>query len=186
MGSIEIYAVGLLIMLWTGVLPLRAVASQILFLLVAIALEGMVLRFRLGLTRKQSMQYAVTVNLLSTVMGWMVFFIVERWLPDGVRSMLIGYVFFGVKEFSPMLLMMGFGAFLATFLLKIQGMDLLDLVMEEPKEVVPIEERSKFRGRKRRQTDNFQTIPNRSLALLWANACSFSAISLLLVLGLFM
>jgi hypothetical protein len=186
MGSIKIYAVGLLIMLWTGVLPLRAVASQILFLLVAIALEGMVLRFRLGLTRKQSMQYAVTVNLLSTVMGWMVFFIVERWLPDGVRSMLIGYVFFGVKEFSPMLLMMGFGAFLATFLLKIQGMDLLDLVMEEPKEVVPIEERSKFRGRKRRQTDNFQTIPNRSLALLWANACSFSAISLLLVLGLFM
>jgi hypothetical protein len=173
-------------MLWTGVMPLRAVAFQILFLLVAIALESMILRSRLGLPRQQSMYYAVMINLLSTIVGWMLFFIVEPWLPETVRSVLIGYVFFGIKDIPPSLIMAGFGIFLATFFLKVQGMDLLDLAMEERQtpEAPDPKERSKFKGRKRR-VEGFQKLPNRPLAVLWANACSFSAISLLLILRYF-
>ncbi len=173
-------------MLWTGVLPLRAVAFQILFLLVAIALESFVLRTRLRLTRQQSMYYAVIINLLSTVVGWMVFFITEPWLPEDIRSILIGYIFFGIRDIPTGLVLCGFLVFLATFGLKLQGMELLDLAMEEINApVIPPEEVGKFRGRKRRY-ENFQKLPDRTLAVLWANACSFSAISILMAIRYFL
>jgi hypothetical protein len=173
-------------MLWTGIMPLRAVAFQILFLLVAIAIEAMILHVKLGLNRQQSVRYAVMINLLTTVVGWMIFFIVEPWLPEYLRSMLIGFVFFGIRDIPPMVIMLGFGIFLGTFLLKVQGMDLLDILMEEtPTNDVPPEERGKFRGRKRRRPEAFTKLPNRPLAVLWANAASFTAISLLLVLRYF-
>jgi hypothetical protein len=172
-------------MLWTGIMPLRAVAFQILFLLVAIALEAMILHLKLGLNRQQSVRYAVLINLLTTVVGWMIFFIVEPWLPDYPLSLLIGFVFFGIRDIPPMVIMLGFGIFLGTFILKVQGMDLLDSLMEEsPVEDVPPEERGKFRGRKRR-TEAFTKLPNRPLAVLWANAASFTAISFLLLLRYF-
>jgi hypothetical protein len=173
-------------MLWTGVIPLRAVAFQILFLLVAIALESFVLRTRLRLPRQQSMYYAVMINLLSTVVGWMVFFITEPWLPENLRSTLIGYVFFGIQDFPTGLAFCGFGIFVATFFLKVQGMELLDLVMEEVTvPSIPLQEIGKFRGRKRRY-ENFQKLPSRTIAVLWANACSFSAISLLIAIRYFL
>jgi hypothetical protein len=168
-------------MLFTGVMPVRAIAFQILFLAVAIAVEAMILRSRLYLTRKQSMQYAITVNLFTTILGWMVFFIAEPWLPDEWRTYLMGYIFFGVKTIPPMVILGGFGVFVITFLLKLQGMDWLDWMMGARPELPPPEERSKFRGRKRRY-EGFKALPNRSLAVLWANACSFSAISLLLAI----
>jgi hypothetical protein len=170
-------------MLWTGVLPVRAVAFQILFLVVAIAIEAMILRSRLYLTRKQSMQYAVVVNLLTTISGWMVFFIIEPWLPETWRSYIMGYVFFGVKSIPPTLIMAGFGMFIITFWLKVQGLDWFDWIMGVGPELVPIAERSKFKGRKR-QYKPFAAMPSRSIAVLWANACSFSAISMLLALRL--
>jgi hypothetical protein len=171
-------------MLWTGIMPLRAVAFQILFLLVAIALEGMVLRVKLGLPRQKSMNYAVMINLLSTIIGWMVFFIAEPWLPETIRSVLISYVFFGIKDTPPTLILLGFGIFMATFLLKLQGMDLLDIAMEEYQPGVAPEDKGKFRGRKRTY-ESFQKLPNRPLAVLWANACSFSAITVLLLIRYF-
>jgi hypothetical protein len=171
-------------MLWTGVLPLRAVAFQILFLLVAIAIEGMILRSRLGLRRKESMEYAVAVNLLSTILGWMLFFMVEPWLPEAVRSVLMEYVFFGGNTFPPTLVAVGFAVFVLTFMLKLQGMTWLDQFLDkappEPSEI----DRHKFRGRKSRY-EAFKGLPSRSLAVLWANACSFSAISILLALQVF-
>lgn len=171
-------------MLWTGVLPLRAVAFQILFLFVAISVEAIVLRARLRLKRKDSMEYAVAINLLSTIIGWMVFFLIEPSLPEPMRSALMEYIFFGGSTFPPTLIIVGFMIFLATFLLKLQGMNWLDTLLGKTPTAPTEEERYKFRGRQRRY-DLFEGTANRSLAVLWANACSFSAISLLLVIQIF-
>jgi hypothetical protein len=171
--------------IFTGVMPLRAVAFQILFLLLAIAIEGVILQAQLRIPRKLSMQYAATTNLLVTAVGWMVFFITEPLLTPEWRKELIGYVFFGVKTIPMALILVGFGMFLGTFLLKLQGAEWLDILLEKkPVEKTPTHEAGKFRGRQRHYSD-FKLGPSRPLALLWANAASFSAISLILALRLF-
>jgi hypothetical protein len=57
-----------------SVLPLRAIALQILFLLIAIAIESSVLYRQLKISPRESVQYAATINLLSAVLGWLVIF----------------------------------------------------------------------------------------------------------------
>jgi hypothetical protein len=167
---------------YTDVLPLRAIAFQLLFLFMAIAIEAAVLNQRLNLGRKTSMQYAATVNLLSTVLGWMVFFAVEPWLPSNARQLLVEYVFFGVRNLPPTVILIGFASFVLTFALKLQGIELLEQLLE--KSTTPIispQERGKFQGRKRHQDLAFQNAPNRPMAVLWANAFSFVAISVILI-----
>jgi hypothetical protein len=170
-----------------GILPLRAIAFQTLFLMVAIVLEALVLWRTLGssenLTRKQCIQYSATVNLLSTWVGWMVFFTAEPWLPTVWRRELMGYVFFDFKGIPPTFIVMGLIIFLATFLLKWQGLEWLELLLEvkkEPPEDSKDKETVKFKGRNEREA--FAIVPSRSLAVLWANAASFSAITLLLAI----
>ena len=51
------------------VLPLRAIAFQILFLLMAIAIEGTVMQQQLPFMPRQAMQYATILNLITVVVG---------------------------------------------------------------------------------------------------------------------
>ena len=169
---------------YTDVLPLRAIAFQLLFLFMAIAIEAAVLNERLNLGRKLSMQYSATVNLLSTVVGWMVFFGVEPWLPSTARQILVEYVFFGVRSVPPTVYLIGFAAFVLTFALKLQGIEFLELILE--KNTVPAVEESdsprKFQGRKKQLELTAENQPNRPMAVLWANAFSFVAITVILII----
>ena len=162
------------------VLPLRAVLYQLLFLVTAIALESMVLRNRLGIGRKTSIQFAATTNLLSTVIGWMLFFIAEPLLSPELRSQLISYIFFDLTTNPPFLIGLAFVSFIATFLVKLEGITWLELLLDMKKDVeTEARATAKFQGR-RAQRAAFATVPNRPLAVLWANAISFSAITLLI------
>lgn len=78
----------------SDVLPLRMIIYQLLFIVLAIAVEALVLQKYLGIGRKSSIQYASTANLLSTVVGWFVFFISVPWMPDPLRQQIITYIFF--------------------------------------------------------------------------------------------
>jgi hypothetical protein len=167
---------------YTDVLPLRAIAFQLLFLFLAIAIEAAVLNQRLNLGRKISMQYSATVNLLSTVVGWMLFFAVEPWLPSAARQLLVEYIFFGIRSLPTTLILIGFAAFVLTFALKLQGIEFLEMLLEKSKApVAPPPERLKFQGRKRKQEITFDEGPNRPMAVLWANAFSFVAITVILI-----
>jgi hypothetical protein len=165
---------------WTGVFPLRAVALQVLLLLVAIAIEGVILQSRLLISRQLSMQYAAASNLLTVVVGWMAFFLIEPLLPQPARFLLMSYIFFGMQTVPAGLILLGFGIFLATFLLKLQSLNWLDLMLERSPAPALEEQQTKFKGRHRRY-EEFHDLPNRPLAVLWANACSFTAISLILI-----
>lgn len=168
---------------YTDVLPLRAIAFQLLFLVLAIAIEAAVLNVRLDLGRKVSMQYAATINLFTTVLGWIVFFVVEPLLPEPSRRMVIEYVFFGIKSIPTVMIGVGFAIFLATFLLKLQGIEWLELLLEKNKIAEKkSDEPPKFKGRRQQQNPVFEIEANRPLAVLWANAFSFTAISIILAI----
>ncbi|MBD2038666.1 filament integrity protein fraC [Leptolyngbya sp. FACHB-321] len=169
------------------VLPLRAVVFQCLFLLIAIAIEAYVLHRTLSLDYKTSMQYAVSVNLLSTFLGWICFFLTQPLLPLEWRVQLISFIFFEhfyadpmLLNVAPVLVFCALGMFLGTFLVKLKGLDFLDILLEKnpkPKatsEVKPM----RFRGRQGQLVG--VRANSRVYAVLVANACSFSAILLLL------
>ncbi|MEL7144691.1 MAG: filament integrity protein FraC, partial [Cyanobacteria bacterium J06573_11] len=76
------------------ILPLRMVVFQILFLMVAIAIEAGILRQRLRLGFKTSVQYAFVTNLAAVVAGWIAFLVIEPLTTIEVRAQLINYVLF--------------------------------------------------------------------------------------------
>jgi len=179
--------------MFLDVLPLRAVVFQFLFLLMAIAIEAVVFYRILNLDYKTSMQYSATVNLLSTVLGWLIFFNVQALLPEALRSQLISYIFFErffamwTVSVAPILVVLSLAMFLGTFLVKLKGLEFLEKILEKTEkekegEVKPDIKPGRFRSRKN-QAVGFK-VNSRPYAVLLANACSFSAILFLLVVRL--
>jgi hypothetical protein len=88
--------------MFASVLPLRAIAFQILFLLMAIAIESHVFAVQLtlppkqpnGISPQQSVQIAATLNLLTAIAGWFVFFSVQSLLPPLLKQQLLSFIFF--------------------------------------------------------------------------------------------
>jgi hypothetical protein len=169
-------------------LPLRAIAFQFMFLLIAIAIEGYVLYRLLSIKHRDSMQYSATVNLLSTFVGWLVFFAAQRFIPANIKLQIISYIFFErfhtnfwQTGIAPNLVLTMLALFIGTFLIELKGLELLEYalgkVKKEPK--VEVEKVSRFRGRKNRVV-GIKANDN-AYALLVANAASFSTILLILL-----
>lgn len=173
----------------SAVLPLRAVAFQSLLLLLAIALEAGLLRQRLGFGFQPSIRYAATLNLFTTCLGWLLFLGVEPLAPAPLRTQIISYVLFGrfyenelLPSLGPLIVATGLGIFFLTFWLKAKGLEWLTFMLGQPivdARVAKLPGRKRF-GDLQRQTE--VSTPAHTLALLHANALSFSAILILLVL----
>jgi hypothetical protein len=179
------------------VLPLQTYLFQAIFLLVAIALEARVLQRRLYLTRRTSVEYATSINLLTTVIGWIAFFLVQNLLPQPIKDQIISYVFFDrflspqPESFHLMLISTGIVMFFSAFLIKLKGLQLLEAVLEnapQPQTVPESRQSGLFRNRRRRRLSQrldeavSNSDPERATAVLLANAYSHSAIVLILVL----
>jgi hypothetical protein len=178
------------------VLPLRAILFQVLFLMVAIATEAVVLRWRLGLQRRVSMQYAVSLNLFSTLIGWLIFFAIAGWLPNlfsGVlEQQLISYILFDQfflsdwkQSMNTLLVISAVLTFFGTFLVEINGLILLEIILgvykfEQKQDTLPDGDRlSRYRDS---QTAISLLSSNKAYAILIANAFSYSAILLILII----
>lgn len=79
--------------LWL-VLPLRAVVFQTLLLLISIAIESVVLQRILNISRKTATEYSAILNLLSTFVGWLCFFVIQSIPLKTLQIQLIRYVFY--------------------------------------------------------------------------------------------
>ncbi|MGB3312665.1 MAG: filament integrity protein FraC [Nodosilinea sp.] len=177
-----------------GIMPLRAIALQSLLLMVAIVLEAMVLRKQLCLGYRTSMQYAATINLLATSLGWVAFLALEAVLPLALRSQIISYVLFNrfysnswLDVLPVVVVVVAIAAFFITYWIKLQGLIwLLQLLGYKPIDTTPeaIEDNrlQRYKRARRVQVENQRSISPRSLAVLQANAISFTAILLLLLL----
>lgn len=172
-----------------AVLPLRGIIFQCLLLLVAIALEALILRQRLRLGFQPSIRYAATVNLLTVVLGWILFLGVEPLLPPPIRTQVISYILFGNFYVNPLasslgvaVVLLGLACFFLTFWVKATALVWLTFILGNPI-VNPIAEQNvnRFRYRRSPREDDASTAPH-MLAVLQANALSFTAILLLLLL----
>lgn len=174
------------------VLPLKAVIFQILFLLVAIALEAMVFRQKLRLGYQKSIRYAAVINILAVVIGWFTFLVVEPLIEPRLQAQVISYVLFDTlinntlkPQMGWIILVAGLGAFFVTLILKLKGLEVLMRsvgtwsVPDKPREL----SRKERYHRARTGTTAYQKAASQfAIAVLQANALSFSAIFLLLVM----
>lgn len=168
---------------------------QSVFLLVAIALEARVLYQRLYLTRRRSIEYATSINLLAAVIGWLAFFLLKDLLPPPIRSEIVSYIFFDrflspfPESFYLMLVSTGVVVFFSAFLIKLKGLQFLEALLERtPKEQSNPEQITQDRNRLKRGLSErleravTRSDPNQATVILLANVYSYSAISLLLAL----
>ncbi|WP_204105329.1 MULTISPECIES: filament integrity protein FraC [Spirulina sp. CCY15215] len=75
-------------------LPIPLIILQLLTLSIGISIEAIVIHQKLRLTRKQSIEFSISINLLSTIVLWFVFFIFQGFAPESERLHLIGIIFF--------------------------------------------------------------------------------------------
>ena len=173
------------------VLPIEMILFQFIFLLVAIALEARVLHRKLRIGRKTSVEYAMSMNLLAAGIGWSSFFAFQNFLPQTLKTQLLSYIFFDrpigalPTEWNSAIVSIGVVIFFATFIIKLIGLQLLEVALENTSsQVTPASK--EFRKRPGLINRHDRVIarqqPNPALAVLLANAYSYSAILLLLVL----
>ena len=171
-----------------AVFPLRAILFQSLLLLVAIAIEATVLRRQLRLGFQPSIRYAATLNLLTVVVGWVVFLGLEPALPANARTQVISYVLFDhfysnsmARGVGAAVVAAGLVTFFVAFWIKAKGLEWLTWILGVPI-VKPVERTNPNRIRYGRSRPDQPTAPPHLLAVLRANALSFTAVLLLLLL----
>lgn len=169
------------------VLPLRMIAFQLLFVLLAIAIEGVVLQRELTMIPRKAVYYATILNLLTVVVGWFVFFALESILPMVLRSQLMEFILFNslsqVTTYWGILA--GFLTFFSSFLIKIFGFTQLEQLLLTQKEW-EAQQQSRLNQRRlgqwsKRKSRGWGEQNSQARALLMANAFSYSAITIILL-----
>ncbi|MDF5707554.1 MAG: filament integrity protein fraC [Nostoc sp. S4] len=167
------------------IFPIGGILFDFLFVLVAIPIEAYVLHKRLKFDKKTSIFYAISINLFSSVIGWIVFFVSEPMLPIQLKSELINYLFFNTFKSSStqtLIILTAFIIFFANFIFKffLLKILLLSLVKEpfaQKEEDIQVSPRQKWRGF---QSIKFQNT-NLVTTMLIANSLSYSAITIILL-----
>ncbi|MGF1500046.1 MAG: filament integrity protein FraC [Elainellaceae cyanobacterium] len=180
----------------TVVLPFRLIVNQALLLLLAIAIEAMVLRQRLRYPPRKSIEYSASLNLWSTLIGWLIFFAAAGSIPfiPALRMELINFIFFNrwSTDLFSGLVIVGFFTFFITVIVELVGFILLQWLRQEQESLESSYGRSR-RGltldilprRSRRglvastSTDEVREA-SRLSALLAANAVSYLAVVVVL------
>ena len=168
-----------------NVFPLQGILFQFLFLLIAIAIESFILYRQLNLSHKKSIDYAISINLFSTILGWIVFFYLHPLLHRSLKSQLISYIFFDhffsfaqSPNIVTELILSGFVAFFATFVIKLKGLELLQILLELPTHVERKKQDKSNQGIFRILT--FNSDPLLINTIFQANIYSFGAIIVML------
>jgi hypothetical protein len=171
------------------VLPLQTILFQVIFLLVAIALEARVFHKRLRITRRTSVEYATSINLLTASLGWLAFFILQNFLPQPLKAQLLSYIFFDrlleplPENLTLIIVSCGMAVFFGAFLVKLKGLEILEALLQssqEPQQEDIPSERRQLSLAARLNRAALQTDPNHATVVLLANAYSHSVILLLL------
>jgi hypothetical protein len=174
---------------WTPptIFPVGAILFHFLFLLIAIPIEAYVFNTRLKFDKKTSIFYATAVNLFSSVIGWIAFFMLDPILPIALKSELINYVFFNsfkLPSTQTFIILTAFIIFFATFLMKFLLLRILLMSLNDKPET-KVEDNPALSTRKLRRVNKlkFQNT-NLVITALIANSLSYSAITIILLIRL--
>lgn len=173
--------------MFINVFPLQTILFQSLFLLVAIAVEGFILHKQLNLTRKTSIEYATSINLFTTILGWVGFFYFYPLLPKGLKAQVVSYIFFDRfldYQDNSIIILAAIGTFFVNFFTKFQALRLLEILLEVPTAISQQARKSLF-GKNQGSVSNLSgSNSSQASVILLATACSHSVILLILVLRL--
>ena len=174
------------------IFPLRAIAFQVLFLMVAISIEAGIFRQRLRLGFKTSVQYTTVVNLASVVIGWLTFLIIEPLSPPLIKAQIISYIMFDRlvaggwnTQTGSVIFAIGLVAFFATFFIKAKGLEFMlraDDAWKVPEKPERLSREQRYIRARAGRTETQQAISSFIDTVIQANAASFTVILLLLLL----
>ncbi len=118
------------------VLPIPIIVFQLLALAVGIAIESLIVRYNLGLSRRQSVVYSAIINLYSSILAWLLLFLGHALVPETIRRQIMSYVLFDrfyqrspVADSTLEALVLAI-AFLVICLIEFKGFDLLKFLLE--------------------------------------------------------
>lgn len=172
-------------------LPLKVISTQALLLLFVIAIESVVLRRRLKFTPRKSVEYAMSLNLLSLVLGWLAFFAGLALLGnsnsvEAVETDLINLLFLNGQLPNTFLwiVIAGFITFFLTVFIEISGFVQLEQLRGERKEIALRygRRKPKFPMGYRREPSTGQPEAKPAYAILIANATSYSLMLIVLIM----
>ncbi|HEY9799995.1 MAG TPA: filament integrity protein FraC [Leptolyngbyaceae cyanobacterium] len=165
--------------------PIGTILFNLLFLLIAIPIEGYVYHRRLNFDKKTSIFYAIAVNCFSGVIGWVIFFFIEPLLAAPLKAELISYIFFNsfrASNSQGILILTTFIIFFATFIMKFFLLRIFVFALsedigkkKEESELVP-RQRNRFISKINFQDTNLVT------TTIIANSLSYTAITAVLLL----
>lgn len=117
------------------VIPLKVVTTQALLLIVAIAIEAFVIQQQMQFSPRKSMEYSASLNLLSTVIGWLSFFALlgPFFLTDAMKLDVLNFFFFqrwGNNVFN-WIIFLGVATFFGTVAMETLGFTLLQRALNE-------------------------------------------------------
>ncbi|MEH1893042.1 MAG: filament integrity protein FraC [Nostoc sp.] len=165
------------------IFPIGGILFDFLFVLIAIPIEAYVFHNRLKFDKKSSTFYAISINLFSSVIGWIIFFVSEPMLPIQLKSELINYIFFNyfTPKTQPLIILTAFGFFFATFLMKFFILQVLLLLLNES--FAKKEEEPQTSQRRRWRSFNNLRLQSTNLVTttLIANSVSYTAITIILL-----
>lgn len=166
------------------IFPIGGILFDFLFVLIAIPIEAYVLHNRLKFDKKTSTFYAISTNLFSSVIGWLIFFVSEPILSIQVKSELINYMFFNnfkSANTQTLVILTACIIFFATFLMKFLILRVLLLSLSETFAKKP--EETQTSQRRRWRTFSSAKFQNSNLVVttLIANSLSYSAITIILL-----
>ncbi|MGD1715637.1 filament integrity protein FraC [Hydrocoleum sp. CS-953] len=114
------------------ILPLRAIVSESLILLVVIAIESWFFQLRLNLIPKVSVEYATVMNLISTCVGWVLFFYGATLLPNRLEEQIVAYILFGkIGGIYRLFILFIFVSLLISLIIKLLSFNLCDSLWNE-------------------------------------------------------
>ncbi len=173
------------------VFPFGVILFDFLFLLVAIPVEAFILHTRLKFDKKTSSFYAISINIFSNVIGWVIFFILEPSnLFNNYKAQLINFLLYNRlnEQLYGGIVMAGFITFFGTLMVKFLLLRLFIISLSNPGEKKPepqpeytiLLQRKTRRGYRRgwQSTSLFTTT-------LIANSLSYSAITLVVLFRIF-
>lgn len=167
------------------ILPLGAVMFEFLFLLTAIPIEAYVLNQRLKFDKKTSTFYAISINVFSSTIGWIIFFFMEPILPINLKSELISYIFFNnlrSEATQSLIIFTAFAIFFITFFMKFFLLRVFVLSLKE--DFINLYSDTPDNSRLKWRVTSIARLQNTNLVttLLIANSLSYSAITIIIFL----
>ena len=122
------------------IFPFGIILFDFLFLLVAIPVEAYILNRRLKFDKRTSSFYAVSMNVFSNVIGWVIFFILEQTsVFDSYKAQLINYILYNrlSNNVAGSIILIGFTTFFGTLIVKFALLKLFIISLSYPGEKQP-------------------------------------------------